>query len=112
MGRPGISRIFDKGSRSVLITANSLGWRRLNFLRHERHLVIEAEKHLVSSPVVLAGVMITTDSGPMLFPQASVCLFYTHAQGRGDEREKSDKNKRYLLSVLLLFNLIHPVHAS
>ena len=81
-----MSRGFDK--------ENSLGWGRLNFLRHERHLAMEAEKDLVPTPVVLAGVMITTDSGPVLFPQASVCLFYTHAQGRGDEREKSDKNKR------------------
>ena len=52
-----MSRGFDK--------ENSLGWGRLNFLRHERHLAMEAEKDLVPTPVVLAGVMITTDSGPM-----------------------------------------------
>lgn len=74
-----MSRGFDK--------ENSLGWGRLNFLRHERHLA------MISTPVVLAGVMITTDSGPMLF-RRHLCLFYTHAQGRRDEREKSDKNKR------------------
>ena len=65
-----MSRGFDK--------ENSLGWGRLNFLRHERHLATEAEKDLVPTPVVLAGVMITTDSGPMLF-RRHLCLFYTHA---------------------------------
>ena len=65
-----MSRGFDK--------ENSLGWGRLNFLRHERHLAMEAEKDLVPTPVVLAGVMITTDSGPMLF-RRHLRLFYTHA---------------------------------